>query len=98
MEARSDECVEYLGDTGVAMKNAASLGTSFSAESVIIQDVNLTCSMDMLTSQLDRRRMASTLTGCLTPILSRKIFLIGASRGSSKVSWGRHDAGVRPDS
>jgi kinesin family protein 5 len=27
-EARSEECVEYLDDTGVAMKNAASLGTS----------------------------------------------------------------------
>lgn len=26
VEARSDECIEYLGDTGVAMKNAASLG------------------------------------------------------------------------
>ena len=26
VEAQSDECVEYLGDTGVAMKNAASLG------------------------------------------------------------------------
>lgn len=26
LESNSDVCVEYLGDTGVAMKNAASLG------------------------------------------------------------------------